>query len=56
MELIGISDSVSNLVYGIMCQLQEFRRLDHAVTDEKFLRGLSDGFLKDLAEVTAVEA
>ena len=49
MELIGISDSVSNLVYGITCQFQEFRRLDHAVTDEKFLRGFSDGFLEDLA-------
>ena len=56
MQLIGIADSASDLVYCIMRHSQQFGGFDHAVADQELLRRLSDRVLEYFAEVAAVEA
>ena len=55
MELIGVADGGPDLADGITGQFQQFSRLDHAVTDQKFLGRFADGFPEYFAEIAPVE-
>ena len=55
MELIGVADGCPYLIDRITGQFQQFSCLDHAVTDQKFLRRFPDGFPEYFAEIAPVE-
>ena len=55
MELIGIADLSADLSYRKLCDLEKFSGFFHAVLDQKFLRGLTEGVTENFAEVTAVQ-
>lgn len=55
-QLIWITDRISDIPDGQPCQFQQFRRLGHAVGDQEILRGFSGIFPKDFAEIASVQA
>ena len=56
MELIRISNGVADVIDGQGGQLQQFRRLGHAVAEQELLRGLPDGIFEDPPEIGAVQS
>ena len=56
MELIGVADGGPDLADRIAGPFQQFSRLDHAVTDQKFLGRFADGFPEYFSEIAPVEA
>ena len=55
MELVGISDSASDLIDGITGPAKQFRGFDHTIADQEFLGRFSHGFLEYFAKITPVE-
>ena len=56
MQLVGISDGVSDLVDGIVRKTKKLRGCDHPVVDPELLRSLAYRFPEDLAEIAPVQA
>ena len=56
MQLVGIPDSASDLVYCIMRHPQQFGSFDHSVADQELLWRLSDRVLEYFVKVAAVLA
>ena len=56
MQLIGISDCISDICDRQGCDLKKFCSFGHAIADQKFLGRTSDGVVEDLAEVASVQA
>ena len=56
MQLIGISDCISDICDRQGCDLKKFCSFGHAIADQEFLGRTSDGVVEDLTEVTSVQA
>ena len=55
MQLVGITHGAADLVDGIPRHFKELRSLDHAVADQKLLRGFAYGILEYFAKIAAVD-
>ena len=56
MQLIGISDCISDICNRQGCDLKKFCSFGHAIADQEFLGRTSDGVVEDLTEVASVQA
>ena len=56
MQLIGISDCISDICDRQGCDLKKFCSFGHAIADQEFLGRTSDGVVEDLTEVASVQA
>ena len=56
MQLIRISDCISDICYGQSCDLKKLCSFGHAIADQEFLGRTSDGVVEDLTEVASVQA
>ena len=56
MQLVRISDGISDIVDGQRSQFQQLRGFGHAVAEQELLRGLSDGIFEDPAEIGPVQS